>query len=860
MLNVPEEVKALCRTDGVRKNFRVHFIELDLPDLTNKDIVTESVTFTESLCSRDKLKFGVCEASSLSFDAVGVPDIKDALIKCGLDIDCSSVVGDRYKIFNGSGMNYGQISEEYELDAVAGEVIRLDMSCENMSYTTPSSFRLYYADGEYIEFDTNVFGIDENGEPIKAFPKYFTVPNGKEIVSIIVTIRLEQYADPCEYSFKIERQPVFDGIEQREDLDYPTYYIPYGEFAVDSCKKDADTEKRSVMAYSYENITDFGVPESINALYWYTTAKEMTLDFTIDNLLDLTFPSYSVSRHKLIKGEIEMDESLTYELEDDCRLICQYSVARMAEPNTKTIFTYNAKFNEDKHNKMISDAIEEVKRVFGVDIPRSHFDNFIPKMENIDNAYGVMKPNARKEMTLTCANWYSTTLDWLNPSSHTVNLDGRPHTLFKIYDYVQSGSTTTLSGCQVDPIYQGEPMIDNGGYIMIPSKIIVIEPFGMFNQFRSGNEVLYYREEIGNGEPALSLTSNIQLRNVFTYNYKTKTTVGVGYRDDYTFNGEVAALDDGKWRSIIESSIELMGCIGHYNREGCFELKKIKTSDSLYPSEKLFPTETLYPKEVGGIILNRATYSKAWFDDSPTSEIREIIANFQGLEEERHLNLVIPDKIDKVQNVYDENYQVYDGNYDSGYIYGFQGTIAFCNSIRIETSVPITNLIIGIRNESTTAIDDYYYPIPEPSTSVIISGDDIIGEEIVNNASLIEQFEFTFDNPNHVDPIRMRVFTLTVDEYMPNGKHSSYDISSNYYVSNGRKTAKYVQGLMEKIAPNVVGTQYTPSNIECMGQPYIEAGDWVTVVTENNGFDSLILSRTLKGIQTLKDSYESRGE
>ena len=46
MLNIPESVKNLFKTDGVRKNFRVRFPDGELPDITNSSIVQESVRFT----------------------------------------------------------------------------------------------------------------------------------------------------------------------------------------------------------------------------------------------------------------------------------------------------------------------------------------------------------------------------------------------------------------------------------------------------------------------------------------------------------------------------------------------------------------------------------------------------------------------------------------------------------------------------------------------------------------------------------------------------------------------------------------------------------------------------------------------
>lgn len=91
MLNVPESVKALFKQDGIRKNFRVQFPGGELPDITNDNVVQESVRFTESLCSQDVLKFGLTEASVLEFETVGVANMYGMTIEAGIEIDLSSL-------------------------------------------------------------------------------------------------------------------------------------------------------------------------------------------------------------------------------------------------------------------------------------------------------------------------------------------------------------------------------------------------------------------------------------------------------------------------------------------------------------------------------------------------------------------------------------------------------------------------------------------------------------------------------------------------------------------------------------------------------------------------------------------------
>lgn len=91
MLNIPEVIKELFLQDGIRKNFRVHFPNGERADLVNKDIVGESVKFTESVCSQQRLRFGLTEASVIEFECVGVENIAGMTIECGIEIDVSSL-------------------------------------------------------------------------------------------------------------------------------------------------------------------------------------------------------------------------------------------------------------------------------------------------------------------------------------------------------------------------------------------------------------------------------------------------------------------------------------------------------------------------------------------------------------------------------------------------------------------------------------------------------------------------------------------------------------------------------------------------------------------------------------------------
>lgn len=98
MINITEEQKALFLRDSVPKQFVVAFPNGEYPNITNEQIMADSVSFTESLCSQDTFKLGLCEASTISFTAMNVPNIKGTVIKCSIIADGFEIVYGTFKV------------------------------------------------------------------------------------------------------------------------------------------------------------------------------------------------------------------------------------------------------------------------------------------------------------------------------------------------------------------------------------------------------------------------------------------------------------------------------------------------------------------------------------------------------------------------------------------------------------------------------------------------------------------------------------------------------------------------------------------------------------------------------------------
>ena len=92
MITVPDEIKELLHQDHCQKNIRIHFPGGERSDICNDLIVKDSVSLTESLCSQNELKFGLCESPVFECEVVGVGNVAGARIEVFCEIFCPASV------------------------------------------------------------------------------------------------------------------------------------------------------------------------------------------------------------------------------------------------------------------------------------------------------------------------------------------------------------------------------------------------------------------------------------------------------------------------------------------------------------------------------------------------------------------------------------------------------------------------------------------------------------------------------------------------------------------------------------------------------------------------------------------------
>lgn len=117
MIQIPEEIKDLLKQSSVKKNARITFPYDDLEDICNDRLVSESLKFTESFCSQQELKFGLCEASQVTFETFNVGNIKGKTIDVSLEIDIDDVTEDV------DGMEYDEQRDKYYYSIKLGRFV-----------------------------------------------------------------------------------------------------------------------------------------------------------------------------------------------------------------------------------------------------------------------------------------------------------------------------------------------------------------------------------------------------------------------------------------------------------------------------------------------------------------------------------------------------------------------------------------------------------------------------------------------------------------------------------------------------------------------------------------------------------------
>lgn len=139
---------------------------------------------------------------------------------------------------------------------------------------------------------------------------------------------------------------------------------------------------------------------------------------------------------------------------------------------------------------------------------------------------------------------------------------------------------------------------------------------------------------------------------------------------------------------------------------------------------------------------------------------------------------------------------------------------------------------------------DDLYPV-EPS-----------GRKIANNLWISCEYEDYL--VEKIDTLQIRQKENDIGVIIGNGDNL-YVIQDNFLVY-GKSGSD-----LEQIAKNTFNvikslSKYRPYSVECLGNPCIEVGDAIRITAKSEIIESYVLQRTIKGIQSLRDTYKADGQ
>ena len=110
---------------------------------------------------------------------------------------------------------------------------------------------------------------------------------------------------------------------------------------------------------------------------------------------------------------------------------------------------------------------------------------------------------------------------------------------------------------------------------------------------------------------------------------------------------------------------------------------------------------------------------------------------------------------------------------------------------------------------------------------------------------------------NHITCVNLRTDSEDLGVTVGSDISNPYVISANYFLYG--KSAAELEVIGNNILEKINGITYRPCTIDVQGLPYVDVGDAVALEKKTVDIESFVFSRTLSGIQNLRDEYSAKG-
>lgn len=724
-------------------------VNLEKYTIDNDNLIYEEFVLTESLCSQDNIKFGLCEAAHCEFSEIGInePKIGDRItivsslpnmVEDISDADIFNInwVGDAGQGTQtavsdlGSWIAYLPYNSSYR--PIWGNYInrlglgdkyiyyqfKLKFEFNNLTGNKPTYFKFryrgtingteyYFTGNNFLSVSNydNQFGILYGRDPIRRgagdmtdmrdFDVRFYDENQAEYAIGQVTGSIRIYAEEIQfrigeigYTMPVYTQTdlyVANGELEEYLSQFETPKIPLGVFYISSVSDKYRHNLIEKHITAYDNLLTL----EQNAADWYTRYMfGVDMDGYTSNGFEYARQIYSTYWNYVTSIGLDSRDN--------------YSETRIA---------YYEYFADIKPNHISGKVLSWASS---------------QPIKKIRYAYfNVPNPDPSKMYMVSFVNSGGDT------DEATIRL--LPTDYFTQVDALGRGVATNGS-ILIEATVTGGAVgycVNKNDYFMLPedcTSFIVYTP--VYTEYDNGTSHVRLLDDLSIYE----VTTKPRLVNgdirLCYYNYGTK--------DIFACESNITGRD------VVRSLLEVCGCFFRLDRLYGLPEFVYPTKGGLYPSNTLFPADDLYPRSGTDSVF-------------PMGKYISIIA---------------------------ENYEVKN--------YG-----------RIQ-------ILKNIKSSKTQSVVEWQYEgdSDEPSTYII---DD-------NIFYCAEEMEYDYDG-------------------MP-------------------EVAKMLKNMW-----NVVSNLgYVPNVTEALGAPWLECGDRVGLLTYNGGFESFIFRRTLKGIQNLRDTYESEGD
>ena len=715
--------------------------------IDNDTLVYEDFSLTESLCSQDNIKFGLCESAHCEFSEVGANAIKvgDTLnISSTLPNHVNTIPDNDLFAINWVGStgtgSQTQGSDLYYWIAIVGAAYATDWS-DYITSLGLASKKLYY------QFNVKFVFNNLTGQKPTYFKfRYYATINGESwSFTSINYFRVSDYDN------------TFNLLSLTDDMTRNAGVMSGIE--------------RVVVRFYDENKVDYAQGVNTGTIITYGTQ----IQFRIGEP-GYTMPAYSQDDLYYAKGTLDAYlsqwgvesiplgvfkvDSISNEYKHNLirKKITAYDNLLTLEGNAADWYTqYMYGIDTDDWN---SNGFEYARQIY------STYWNYVSSigLDNVSNyELTTVKNFTDGEFIAYSGNYYKR-LTWPGSGGNTwavcygastVNISD-PSLLYRVtWDYMPNETENghkawfPLYNEKVDSLYRG--VLHNAGVLIEEYKSGAQTPYNRIcvnegDFFMLSEETASIKVILPSGNDGTSsyqICKNVVLQSAPPRQTLTNGNLRLCYYN-YGTKNIFACESSITGRDVVRSLLEVCGCFFRLDRLHGLPEFVYPTKGGLYPSNTLYPADDLYPRTGTDQLYSMGKYIS-------------VIA---------------------------ENYEVKD--------YG-----------RIQ-------ILKDIKSSDTVSVCEWQYEGDPDAENTYIIDDNIF--------YCADDMEYDYDN-------------------MP-------------------EVADMLEGMWGVIS----NLGYVPNITQALGAPGLECGDRIGLLTYDGGFESFVFRRTLKGIQNLRDTYESVGD